>query len=120
MNPFFEIILYILILFAVVMGISFVISVIVTTLGIAVVDRTSKKNAQKIRPRLPGTDCGACECENCAHYAQWVADERRELGKCPYLSSETVDYINDLFPKAEIRERPKLRNILQGWFRREK
>lgn len=120
MNPFFEIILYVLILFAVVLGISFVISVIATFIGIAMVDRASKKNARIILPQLPGTDCGDCECENCAHYAQWVADERRELGKCPHLSQEAVESINDLFPKVEIKERPKLKDIVKGWFKRGK
>ena len=120
MNPLFEIILYVLILFAIVIGISFVISVFITFIGIAMVDRASKKNAQKILPQLPGTDCGDCECENCAHYAQWVADERKELGKCPHLSQQTIDGINELFPKVEIKERPKLKDIVKGWFKRGK
>lgn len=120
MGPFFEIILYIFILFAIVIGISFVISVIATFIGIAMVDKASKKNAAKILPQLPGTDCGACECENCAHYAQWVADERKELGKCPHLSEETIGTINDLFPKVEIKERPKLKDVIKGWFQRGK
>lgn len=118
MNPFIQILIYILILFAIVMGISFVISIIVTSIGIRVVDRVSRKNAEKIHLQLPGTDCGECECEGCRHYAQWVADERKELGKCPYLSQQTIDDINGLFPVAELKERPKLKDVIKGLFRR--
>ena len=120
MGPFLEIVLYIFILFAIVIGISFVISVFATFIGIAMVDRASKKNAQRILPQLPGTDCGECECKNCAHYAQWVADERKELGKCPYLSEETIVSINKLFPKEEIQEKPRLKDVVLGAFRRGK
>ena len=120
MNPFIMLIIYVLILFAIIIGISFVISVFITFIGIWMVDRASKKNAAVIRPMLPGTDCRKCECEGCAHYAQWVADERKELGKCPYLSEETISNINGLFPKAEPYRHHALRRPGGGWFRRKK
>ena len=120
MNPFISIILYILILFGIVMAISFVISVFVTFIGIWMVDRSSRRNAQTILPMLPGTDCKECSCEGCAHYAQWVADERKELGKCPYLSDTTISNINGLFPVAEPYKKRTLRDLSRGWFRRGK
>ena len=120
MGPLFEIILYIIILVGIIVAISFVISVITTFIGIKVVDSVSKKNAQKILPQLPGTNCGQCECEECAQYALTVADERRELGKCPYLSEEAIASINDIFPRKELAERPKLRDAVKGWLGRGK
>lgn len=120
MGPLFQIILYIFILVGIIVAISFVISVITTFIGIKVVDNVSKKNAQKILPKLPGTNCGECECEECAQYALMVADERRELGKCPYLDEETICVINDIFPQKELKERPKLKDAVKEWFRREK
>ena len=118
MSPFALIIFYILVLFAIVMAISFVISVFVTFIGIWTVNRASKKNARIILPMLPGTDCKDCECESCAHYAQCAADERKELGKCPYLTQETISAINGMFPMAEPYKHPALRSPGGRWFRR--
>ncbi|MBR5570018.1 MAG: hypothetical protein IKW10_03895 [Oscillospiraceae bacterium] len=118
MSPLIGIIFYILLLFGLVMVISFVISIFVTFIGIWMVDRASKRNAKEILPMLPGTDCKECECESCAHYAQWSADERKELGKCPYLSQETISAINGLFPMAEPYKKRTLRDTAGRWFRR--
>ena len=119
MGQLFTILIYILVLFAIVIGISFVISVVTTFLGIWLVDRASKKNAQRILPMLPGTDCMECECESCANYAQCIADERKELGKCPHLSEETISNINGIFPRAEPYKHRYLRSP-GGRFRRNK
>ena len=120
MGPLIEIIFYVFILVGIIVAVSFVISLITTFVGIKVVDSVSRKNAQKILPRLPGTNCGECECEECAQYALMVADERKELGKCPYLSEDAVCAINDIFPQKELKERPKLKDAVKEWFRRGK
>ena len=101
MGQLFTILIYIAVLFAIVIGISLVISVVTTFIGIWMVDRASKKNGRIVLPMLPGTDCKECGCETCAHYAQCIADERKELGKCPHLSEEAASDINGLFPRAE-------------------
>lgn len=70
-----------------------------------------KKAQQGLEKMLPGKNCGACGCKNCAEYARSVFTYQMETDRCtqapPELSQQMDAYMEN-FQKSLENDTPKV------------
>lgn len=78
-------------------------------------DKTLKKNLKELEEMLPGKNCGACGCKNCAEYAMAVFTYRKETNCCPEGEidlPQRLDAYMEQFQESLVNDTPKNDN---GW-----
>ena len=75
--------------------------------------KQEKELVNKALAELPHTDCGNCGCTSCAAYAALWGKDRKDPGKCPFLSEEKKESIlslireQDEYVEQRLSTRPK-------------
>lgn len=86
--------------FALIMLISFLISISVAVAGRRYGDKLHSKHQKKIRDMLPGKNCGQCGCESCDAYARAVLFGAVAENACPHadeqLPEKMIAVVNEM------------------------
>jgi Na+-translocating ferredoxin:NAD+ oxidoreductase RNF subunit RnfB len=115
-HPLVQTGLVILAIVAVVIVLSFVVSLIITPIMISLVDKSSRRTAKKVYEYLPKKDCGQCGCETCMDYALKISDMRSKPYNCGELNEDEREKIAAMFrPDDNSDERLTFKEAIKQW-----
>ena len=108
LHPLLWVLIFAVAAFALIMLISFIISLSVAVASRRYGDKLHSRHQQKIRDMLPGKDCGQCGCENCDAFARAVLFGAVAENSCPHgdaqLPENMIKVVNDM---QKLMEDPK-------------
>lgn len=100
LHPLLWVLIFAVATFALIMLISFLISISVAVAGRRYGDKLHSKHQKKIRDMLPGKNCGQCGCESCDAYARAVLFGAVAENACPHadeqLPEKMIAVVNEM------------------------
>ena len=84
-----------------ILGLSFLSSVVIMGASKRYFAKERQQDAQKIQEGLPGSDCGQCGLESCSAYALDCAKNRDFVKQCPYLDPAVKTQMEEAFAERE-------------------